>query len=413
MKMKNYVLIMIVIVNTEIHAAIDFNHCNALLEHGVNNITTSKSARHADAYNYHKYCKSSSYKQSDQVAASAHASIFQFGDAGGSRNTSAMKEEIDNWCKENEGLSSESSSLFAESRIISSAALSAWNSCQSAALKQVIISLKNQSENNEFMHFTVDSTSDGDIYLNSILQKGYKCNASFRSSNEAGSNLQTAVEKIDIGGYEKVTIQQPILIKNANVHVDCHRSQPKTDHQEGVGLLSYESGSIAINTSGPSFSIDVPKIVKSYIYTAPGAVVAYALEQCPRGWRDYKKASGRTIIGVGESQGLTKRSLNDIGGEEAHVLTESELASHAHEGVSNGGNIASYRVVDPLNRESGFHTAANHVQGWKGGQNFFDANDANYPLAGHTHNFVTNAKGGNVPHNNMQPYVALRYCIKN
>lgn len=39
---------------------------------------------------------------------------------------------------------------------------------------------------------------------------------------------------------------------------------------------------------------------------------------------------GRAIIGVGTGSGLTPRALGDSFGEESHVLTVAELASHSH-----------------------------------------------------------------------------------
>lgn len=39
---------------------------------------------------------------------------------------------------------------------------------------------------------------------------------------------------------------------------------------------------------------------------------------------------GRTVIGAGEGSGLTSRSMGDTGGEEAHQLSEAELAAHSH-----------------------------------------------------------------------------------
>lgn len=90
---------------------------------------------------------------------------------------------------------------------------------------------------------------------------------------------------------------------------------------------------------------------------------------------------GRTVIGAGDGAGLTSRSAGDTGGEEAHQLTESELASHSHTiqdtittAAAEPGEVA---VLTPI------------------------------PIVP----AYTGATGGDSPHNNMQPFYALNYGV--
>ena len=39
---------------------------------------------------------------------------------------------------------------------------------------------------------------------------------------------------------------------------------------------------------------------------------------------------GRSLIGAGTGRGLSQRTMGDVGGEETHFLTQSELPSHSH-----------------------------------------------------------------------------------
>jgi len=90
---------------------------------------------------------------------------------------------------------------------------------------------------------------------------------------------------------------------------------------------------------------------------------------------------GRTVIGSGDGSGLTTRNVADTGGEEVHQLTEDELASHTH-------TIQS--TITTLVVEPGEVTALTPV-----------------PLI--TSN--TGSTGGDVAHNNMQPFFALNYGV--
>jgi microcystin-dependent protein len=90
---------------------------------------------------------------------------------------------------------------------------------------------------------------------------------------------------------------------------------------------------------------------------------------------------GKTVIGSGDGGGsLTSRSIGDEGGEELHQLSESELASHSHSVHSHGTS-----TLDP----AGIVLAST--------VSIFDG--------------VTGSAGGDVPHNNMQPFYTLNYGI--
>lgn len=87
---------------------------------------------------------------------------------------------------------------------------------------------------------------------------------------------------------------------------------------------------------------------------------------------------GRALIGVGAGVSLTARALGDAGGEEEHQLTIAELPAHTHPytrvtsggGQGGGGSAAHNSTAD-----------------------------------------VTGSEGGDTPHNNMQPFLALNMFI--
>ena len=116
------------------------------------------------------------------------------------------------------------------------------------------------------------------------------------------------------------------------------------------------------------------------------AVVAFDSEQCPKGWRLYTAASGRTIIGSGRGDGLTPKSLGKKGGAETHVLTVAELPSHSHEIQAS----AHYHVITtdhPRTITKLFHK------------------NEEFQSKGET--FST---GEGKPHNNLPPYLVLNFC---
>lgn len=95
---------------------------------------------------------------------------------------------------------------------------------------------------------------------------------------------------------------------------------------------------------------------------------------------------GRVLINQGAGSGLTTRSVGDTGGEEAHVLTVAELASHQHNQIAmRSASGGSTNAIESVSTAS---TVA--------------LNSAGY----------TNYVGSDSAHNNMQPFVAITHVIR-
>ena len=127
---------------------------------------------------------------------------------------------------------------------------------------------------------------------------------------------------------------------------------------------------------------------------------------------------GRDVLGAGTGSGLTSRAVGQIGGEETHALTISELASHNHP-ISDPGH--PHGITDPGH----FHTEsrANGASGeGVAGSNLGDATvvtimntttnptgiSVNTALTG----ISTGTAGSGAGHNNIQPFGVLQWMIK-
>ena len=100
---------------------------------------------------------------------------------------------------------------------------------------------------------------------------------------------------------------------------------------------------------------------------------------------------GRACIGAGQGSGLSNRTLNDKGGTETHTLTVGEMPSHTHS------------LIRRLNQDTGaFDPGDLHA-----GESSACTTDRTTPGS-----FNTLSTGSSEPHNNMQPFIALRFLIK-
>jgi hypothetical protein len=122
-----------------------------------------------------------------------------------------------------------------------------------------------------------------------------------------------------------------------------------------------------------------------------GAVLAFYSDACPTGWHSFKDAEGRMVVGSGRGKGLTARIIGDIGGTENHKLLKDEMPSHNHGGAT--GNVSN-KMAWPADG-----AAAGKFSG-------------NVGFSNKPHSHSINYEGNGSPHNNMPPFIVLRYCIK-
>lgn len=113
---------------------------------------------------------------------------------------------------------------------------------------------------------------------------------------------------------------------------------------------------------------------------------------------------GRTIIGTGQGTSMTNRTLGAIGGGETHKLTILEMPAHSHNirvRPMQGGNSTDGMASDWIDTPQKFN------------QNTIEGGDPSLPKINHPRFPEVPIKINDTkPHNNMQPFVALTYIIK-
>jgi microcystin-dependent protein len=107
---------------------------------------------------------------------------------------------------------------------------------------------------------------------------------------------------------------------------------------------------------------------------------------------------GNAPMHPGQGPGLSLHDLGETGGSDTVSLLESEIPSHSHGVMSVSGQIAANTDVAAAN------SFAKAVQG-----NPYLA-PASQPTVNLNDNTIAPA-GGDQPHNNMQPYLTLNFCI--
>jgi microcystin-dependent protein len=103
---------------------------------------------------------------------------------------------------------------------------------------------------------------------------------------------------------------------------------------------------------------------------------------------------GNVPLHQGEAPGLTPRIVGETGGETTVTLTVAQIPAHTHAAACNSGNGTAYTP--------GGNVWATDAGGAKEYAATGTATMAASALA---------ATGGNQPHDNMQPSLAINYCI--
>jgi microcystin-dependent protein len=100
---------------------------------------------------------------------------------------------------------------------------------------------------------------------------------------------------------------------------------------------------------------------------------------------------GRVPISSGQAPGLQNYNLGQVGGEETVTLTGNQVGAHSHLVNVNSNHFNSKEPGNNFLAEGGhFQSAA-------------DGSTMNPGM-------IANG-GGSQPHDNMQPYLGLNYCI--
>ena len=112
---------------------------------------------------------------------------------------------------------------------------------------------------------------------------------------------------------------------------------------------------------------------------------------------------GRVGIGAGQGVDLSNRVFATSGGEETHTLTTGEMPTHNH-GISDPGHAHSQTTVNDDFNNSGGSPPSFAADG-AGSRTWTNINSSTTGIT------VNNAGSGNA-HNNMQPFLVIRYLIK-
>lgn len=138
---------------------------------------------------------------------------------------------------------------------------------------------------------------------------------------------------------------------------------------------------------------------------------------------------GRIPVGSGQGDGLTNRTIGDIGGSETHTLTIAEIPSHAHNATIDACGNHTHPITDPghshsinnqvqitgNNTPGSLDQTANEIDNINVITRNTITNTTGITIntsGSHIHDISINTTGDGQSHNNMQPFLVVNYIIR-
>lgn len=275
----------------------------------------------------------------------------------------------------------------------------------------------------------------------------------FRSPTASDRFIEITVRGFGTDGSDLTVAPRTRLVSGAFSLLATHaRTAQNLVNASGQPILRPVGDQVGINKANPTAALDVAGSIRakglalqtdwtasgigrakgfSGLGMAPvGSILMWTGSTPPEGWvlcdgalvKGFKTPDlrGRFVVGAGNGVGLSPRPLNQVGGEEAHALSEAEIPAHSH-------LVALTRETS--SQASGSHGYRSAIAGFPlydlrqpdksnpAGPNL-ELGELNSSTDGaHSHlldipAFNSEPSGGGRPHNTMPPFYVLAFIIR-
>lgn len=277
----------------------------------------------------------------------------------------------------------------------------------------------------------------------------------FEASNASDRYVEVTVRGA-AGGEADATVEPRTRLVSGAYSLLASRARTAEDmvNADGRSLLTPSGDRVGINKSNPAANLDVAGSMAARGWNvrqtltvagtaegggfnglgmAPvGSILMWTGTTPPTGWVfcdgsvvagvSTPDLRGRFVLGAGNGQGLTSRSLNQTGGEEGHVLTTSEMPRHSHSVAYSGqttGELFGWGMGWLGDHEYRSAIVGNSLAT----QSSSTPNRARLgssdtsQAGGHAHDFDIPAfgsmtQGEGRPHNTMPPFYVLAFIMR-
>lgn len=274
--------------------------------------------------------------------------------------------------------------------------------------------------------------------------------------NDTASDRYVELTLLGAGanGADLVVAPRVRLLSAPSAMLATHaRTAERLINGTGTTIMSATASRVGLNKAQPEEALDIGGGIKAdsmgvagdvsvtgtatvgvvdALGVAPlGSVVMWSGSVPPRGWalcngqvangRQTPDLRGRFLMAEGSGQGLSPRRAGDVGGKEAHALSQLEMPAHDHVWdpapltIQVGGShthsyVSAYKAPWPLRANFGQNRAPWEI-GWLPETNWTSTASA------HDHQFLlpeftSSTVGEGRPHDSMPPFHVLAFIMR-
>lgn len=209
--------------------------CDAILTHGLRNISVSQGSEALVSAQYFNHCQKNLDQMSDNVMAQAAVEVFGYGSGSGGFNRQQTREKLEQWCTDNRSVAIQNRSSYQMSQTFYQGAVSAWESCVRLDSKDITINPIISPDGR-----TVDigvvyrgATSSG-VMLTGLVSEGFECSVTTPDGKK---------------------ISYPRQIGPQATQIRCKRSVPAQQNLNGVVYNVLPRGTIGVQTASDPFQL--------------------------------------------------------------------------------------------------------------------------------------------------------------
>ncbi|MCL6415081.1 hypothetical protein MIB92_05420 [Aestuariirhabdus sp. Z084] len=355
--------------------------CTDMAKSALRSFTFYKDDKAFLAASHSEYCNiKQSYNElssSKKTSFSAvYKRILRLG-YGGDTNEDSMQATYEKFCSRSASMFKADHELYSEVSTIRERALRTVELCLASAEANISVNYNTPEKPEDLIHVVFKAT----LGSQRLLGVGGRNTTCRHGDTKLSPHLES-----------------PMTISSEVITITCHRRHEPIKIY-GLNGTRYPRAEIVFYTNYSDSALDIilPEDVTGPLHerlekiesrlaldsVQKGSVVAFVnAKGCPeRGWDQYADGEGRTIIGVSSMYPLSHK-----GGSPTHTLGIPEMPIHQHSTYTS--NEVGRGAEHGQHNSEMMHSEENSVAR------------------------VTGKEGGGQAHNNMQPYVALHYCVK-
>jgi hypothetical protein len=234
-------------------------NCDAIIQHGLNNVSTSYSNETTISLKYFNHCQKNLDTLDSSKMVDMEIEVFGIGRGSGGYKEEERRTALKEWCTTNRDTAMRNQTNINKAQEIYQGAVDAWSKCNALKTSDVkitpVISPDNQTVDIGIVY--TGATRSG-ILLNGVLPDGFTC-VSTRPDNKQ--------------------IKLPEEIRQLTFNVACRRSSPQKEQSGGETYMRTPRGTITVQTSSNPFQL---YFAEEYSPPLPASQAKKILDLLPR-----------------------------------------------------------------------------------------------------------------------------------